>query len=313
MRAVGVTKFGSCDELRTLELSKPQAGPGELRIRVRAAAVNPADTVIRSGGAKSGRSAASSPPWVPGMDAAGVLDEIGEGVPPRLHVGDDVMAIVLPAGHHGAYAEYVVVPAESVAKTPAGTSYAEAASLPMNGLTARRALDTLGLSPGDRLAITGAAGTLGGYAIQLARAEGIWVIADASAADEVLVRSSGADLVLARGDDIAQRIRDVVPEGVDALLDAAVLDEKSLPAVRDGGQVATFRGYQPKVVRNIRFHRIWVHDYARETAKLEELRRQVEDGTLTLRVACVFDADQAAQAHRQLEAGGTRGRIILAF
>src|SRR5581483_975787 len=181
------------EALRVVELPEPHAGPGEVRIRVHAATVNPTDTFTRNG-ARAEWLRRDPPPYVTGMDAAGVLDEIGEGANTDLAVGDHVMAIVVPHGSHGAYAEYIVVPAESVARSPAGATDGEASTLPMNGLTARLALDVLALSPGQTIAVTGAAGAFGGYTVQLAKADGLRVIADASEADEDLVRSLGADV-----------------------------------------------------------------------------------------------------------------------
>jgi len=312
MHAVGVTEFGGPEALHVVELSEPHAGPGEVRIRVRGAAVNPTDTFVRNG-ARANQQATVPPPYVPGMDAAGVLDEIGEGVITDLIIGDHVMAIVLPAGSRGAYAELIVVPVESVARVPTGVSDAEASTLPMNGLTARQALDLLGLEPGQTLAVTGAAGAVGGYVVQLAKSEGIRVIADASLEDEQLVAELGADIVVARGDDIAARIRAEAPDGVDALVDCAVQGELILPAVKDGGRVAAVRSFTGDTERDIAVHQVWVRNYAREQAKLEELGRLVEQGKITLRVARRFPADRAAEAHRILEAGGTRGRLVLEF
>jgi NADPH:quinone reductase len=312
MRAVGVTEFGAPEVLHIVELPDPQAGPGELRIRVHAAAVNPTDTGLR-GGRRASQLKDIPPPYVPGMDAAGELDQIGPGVSTDLHVGDRVMAIVVPHGSHGGYSELLVVPAESAARVPAGASDAEAATLPMNGLTTRQALDMLDLAPGQTLAVTGAAGAVGGYAIELGKAGGLRVIADASPQDEELVRKLGADVVVRRGPDFAARVREVAPEGADGVVDAALLDELAVPAVRDGGGIATLRGFTSKPERGITFHPVVVRNYAREHAKLDGLRQQVEDGEVTLRVAKTLPAERAAEAHRTLEAGGTRGRIILEF
>src|SRR5580704_18020567 len=138
MRAVGIMEFGGPEVLRLVELPDPEAGPGELGLRVRAATVNPTDTVLRSGG-RADRLKDIPPPYVPGMDAAGVLEQIGPGVATDLQVGDHVMAIVVPDGSHGAYAEHLVVPIESVARVPHGATDIQAAALPMNGLTARMA------------------------------------------------------------------------------------------------------------------------------------------------------------------------------
>jgi NADPH:quinone reductase len=312
MRAVGVTEFGGPEALHVVELPEPQAGPGEVRIRVRAAAVNPTDTLIRSG-ARARQLKDIPPPYVPGMDVAGVLDQIGQGVATDLRAGDRVMAIVVPFASHGAYSELVVVPAESVARVPAGATDAEAATLPMNGLTVRLALDVLDLQPGQTLAVTGAAGAVGGYAVQLGKAAGLRVIADAGPGDEQLVKKLGADVIVPRGDDFGARVRAVAPQGADAVIDGALLDHLAIPAVRDGGRVATVRGFQGTEERGTICHPVLVRSYAREGAKLDELRQQAEGGQLTLRVAATLPAEQAAEAHRRLEAGGVRGRLVLEF
>jgi NADPH:quinone reductase-like Zn-dependent oxidoreductase len=247
------------------------------------------------------------------MDAAGVLDEIGEGVETDLAVGDAVMAIVVPTGAHGAYTESLVVPAASVARSPAGASHAEASTLPMNGLTARMSLDQLGLRPGQTLAVTGAAGAYGGYMVQLGKADGLTVIADASEADEELVAGLGADTVVRRGVDVAERILAAVPGGVDGLADGAVQNELVVPAVRDGGRFVSVRGWKGVPGRDITFMVTWVREYAHEQAELDRLRQQVEDGQVTLRVARTFPAEDASEAHRLLEAGGIRGRLVIEF
>jgi NADPH2:quinone reductase len=312
MKAVGVLAFGGPDALQVVQLPDPEPGPGEVRIRVHAAAVNPTDTGLRSG-ARAAQLKDIPPPYVPGMDAAGVLDRIGEGVSTTWQPGEHVMAIVVPNGSHGAYSELVVVPVESVARVPAGASDAAASTLPMNGLTTVMALDQLNLQPGQTLGVTGAAGAVGGYAIQLAKAEGFRVVADASPADEQLVRDLGADIVVGRGEEFADRVREAVPEGVDALIDGALLDQRAVPAVRDGGRIATVRGYRGPEERGVTFHPVFVRNYAREQAKLDHLRQLVEEGRVTLRVAAVLPADQAPEAHRRLEAGGMRGRLVLEF
>ncbi len=295
-----------------MEVPERHAGPGEVRIRVRAAAVNPTDTYVRNG-ARAEHQRADPPPYVPGMDAAGVLDEIGEGVDTDLEIGDHVMAVVLPKGSHGGYSESLVVPAESVARVPAGATFAQACTLPMNALTARLALDLLALSPGQTLAVTGAAGCFGGYMVQLGKADGLRVIADASPADEELVRRLGADVVVPRGDDVAARIREVAPKGVDGLADGSVQNQLLFPALKDGGGFATVRGFSGDTERGIVIHPVWVRSYLKEQAKLDRLRQQVEDGAVTLRVASIFPPEQATQAQRLLEAGGTRGRLVIEF
>jgi NADPH:quinone reductase-like Zn-dependent oxidoreductase len=220
------------------------------------------------------------------------------------------MAMVVNFGSHGGYRESIVLAADAVVLAPPGTSLIEAATLPMNGLTARQSLDQLGLQPGQTLAVTGAAGCYGGYVVQLAKAEGLRVVADASASDEALVRALGADIVVPRGDDIAAQIRRVCPQGVDGLADGSFQSERAVGAVRDGGSFASVRGWRGNE-RSILFHRTSVRDYDHRADLLNRLRRQVEDGTLTLRVAATFPPAEASAAHRRLEAKGTRGRLVL--
>jgi NADPH:quinone reductase-like Zn-dependent oxidoreductase len=312
MRAIGLTRYGGPEVLEVLDLPAEPLTEGHLRVRVRAAAVNPTDTGIRAGLRATGDHPADGAD-VPGMDVAGVVTEIGPGADTDLVVGDHVMGIVVPAGPHGGYREDIVLPAASVTRVPAGADDTAAATLPMNGLTAVQALDKLGLEPGQVLAVTGAAGAFGGYVIQLAKAAGLTVIADAAPADEALVRDLGADVVVERGDDVAARIRERFPDGVDGLADGALLDAAVLPAVRDGGAVATVRGYTGDGQRNLRVTPVLVRAYAGERAKLDRLRALVEQGTITLRVAGTYPAEEAADAHRRLEAGGTRGRLVLLF
>jgi NADPH2:quinone reductase len=285
----------------------PHPGPGQVRIRVHAAAVSPTDAMLRAGRQQLGD---RRPPHVPGMDAAGTVDEVGAGSAWR--VGDAVMGIALPRGEHGgAYAQLLVAPDDSIARIPENTDFATAATLPMNGLTALQALEALDLKPEQTLAVTGAAGTLGGYVIELAKHEGLTVVADAADQDLELVESFGADHVVARGDDVALRIREFFPGGVDGLVDAAVLDEKAAPALRDGGGFATVRNWTGDPGRGITVHRVHVYDEYHSGDKLDRLRRLVDDGVLTLRVAGRFPAAEAAEAHRRLEAGGVRGRLVL--
>lgn len=309
MQVVGVETFGGPEALAVHEVPEPHAGPGTVRIRVQAFAVNPTDTGVREGQ----RETDTAPPYVPGMDAAGVVDEIGPDVD-GWQVGDQVMAMALPLSEHGgAYVEHLVAPVGSFTRIPAGTSIEEAATVPMNGLTALQILARAALSPGDTLAVTGAAGLLGNYVVQLAKQRGITVIADAAPKDEELVRSLGPDHVVPRGDGFAAAVRGIVPDGADALADAAVQREEVVDAVRDGGVFADVRGWEGNGARGIRFERIMVFGEYTSFDLLEELRQVVEDGVLTPRVAEVLPAARAGEAHERLAAGGTRGRFVLTW
>ena len=311
MLGVGVTEFGGPDVLTWEERPEEHAGPGEVRLRVHAATVNPTDTGIRDGSRAEALSKIA-PPYIPGMDAAGVIDEIGPDTETNLAVGDAAMAMVIPRGQHGAYRESIVLSADSVVRAPSGASHAEASTLPMNALTARQSLDQLALTAGQTLAVTGAAGSYGGYVVQLAKLDGLRVIADASPADEQLVRDLGADVVVPRGDDIADQIRKVAPEGVDGLADGAVQNELATGAIRDGGAFVSVRGWAGDD-RGITFHRTMVTGYDHRADLLDQLRAHVEAGAVTLRVAATYPAERAAEAHARLEAGGTRGRCVITF
>ena len=311
MRVVGVMEFGGPEVLNVYDIPETHAGPGQVRIAVKAAAVNPTDTYTRNG-ARAEMLKDFPPPYVPGMDVAGIVDEVGDAVT-TVKVGDAVMAIVVPSGSHGGYSESIVLPAGSVTLAPRGFSHAEAATLPMNGLTARLSLDQLALQPGQTLAVTGAAGAYGGYVVQLAKADGLRVIADASEKDEQLVRSLGADIVVPRGSDVAMHIRKHAPDGVDGLADGSVQNDEIVSAVKDGGAIATVRGWKSEIERGIILHETWVRDYARAWDKLDALRQQTEAGLITLRLARTFPCDQASEAHRLLQAGGTRGRFVIEF
>jgi NADPH:quinone reductase-like Zn-dependent oxidoreductase len=161
--------------------------------------------------------------------------------------------------------------------------------------------------------VTGAAGAYGGYVVQLAKTEGLTVIADASEADHDLVASLGADIVVRRGDDVASAIREHFPDGVDGLADGAVLNELVIAAVRDGGAFTAVRGFEGVPQRSIQFTTTMVRTYDGEFEKLDRLRQLVESGAVTLRVADSYPPERAGDAHRRLEAGGTRGRLVIEF
>ena len=312
MRAVGFFTQGGPEVLQIVDLPEVHAGLGEVRLRIHAATVNPTDVITRNGG-RAEEQKASPPPYIPGTEAAGIIDEVGIGVPDRLKVGDAAMAIMMPKGSYGAYREQIVLDARSVVRAPAGTRHDEACTLPMNGLTARLSLDLLKLSPGQVVAVTGAAGAFGGYVVQIAKAEGLTVVADASERDEALVSSLGADVVVRRGDDVALRIRNHFPDGVDGVADGAVLNELVIPAVRDGGAYTSLRRFQGAPQRDINFTKTLVSDYVHEWERLDQLRQLVEAGKVTLRVADIYPAERASDAHRRLEARGTVGRLVIHF
>jgi NADPH2:quinone reductase len=309
MRAVMITKPGGPEVLTVTDREVRAAGPAEVRIAVKAAAVNPTDIAMRQNDQY-----AKGTVGIPGMDAAGIVESVGDGVD-RLNVGDEVMAVTTPRRPEGgAQIELLVVPAASVVPIPKGATLAQASTLPMNGLTARLALDLLNLSAGQTLAVSGGAGLLAHFAIALARQYGIRVIADAKPSETDLVRSYGADVVVARGDRFSAEVRTEVPGGVDGLLDTALLGRDSFPAIRTGGGYVPVRGWDGSPSeREIRILPVLVVNALARTDWLNEMRDLASSGAITLRVAGEYSPERAADAHRAMEAGGLRGRAVIVF
>lgn len=307
MRAVLIPRPGTV-EAGERDVREP--AEDEVRIAVKAAAVNPTDLGLTQHGDPE-----HPPPWTPGMDAAGTIETTGPGVE-RFKVGEQVMAALTPRRPEGgAQAELIVVPAASVVPIPEGASLQEASTLPMNGLTARLGLEMLGLGPGDTLAVSGGAGLPASYVIGLARERELRVIADAAEADVELVRSFGADEVVPRGAEFAAHVRAVAPEGADGLYDTALLGAEAFGALRDGGGMAVVRGWDDSVPaeRGIRIHKVMVRTVLDRTDWLLELRDLAQVGRIALRVAGEYSPEDADEAQQAMAAGGLRGRALIVF
>ncbi|RKT08688.1 NADPH:quinone reductase-like Zn-dependent oxidoreductase [Streptomyces sp. 1114.5] len=310
MRAVVVREFGGPEALELVEMALPRPGRGQVRVRVAAAGVNPVDAVTRAGTlAVAGLMAPRAVTGI-GWDVAGTVDAVGPGVtgvaPGQRVVGlRDRLDVDL-----GTYADHVVLDADVLAPAPAGLSLAAAATLPLNGLTALQALDLLDLPAGSTLMVTGAAGGVGGFAVELATLRGLRVVALAGEDDEQLVRSLGAQWFVPRGvGDVAAAVRELVPGGVNGAVDAALLGVRALGAVRGRGAfVAVAGGSEPVGLRGIRVANVWI---TADGPALGRLAALAGDGRLTLRVADTLPLEQAAQAHRRLADGGLRGRLVL--
>ena len=305
---MGIQKAGGPEVLGVIDRPDREPGAGEIRVRVRYAAVNPTDIGLRGSGDPD-----HDPPWTPGMDAAGTVELVGEGVT-RLSVGDEVMAVVGPRrADGGAQHELLVIPAASAVALPAHVTLAAAATLPMNGLTALLGLDMLGLSPGDTLAVSGGAGVLGSYVIPLAKEQGLEVIADARAAEAELVRGFGADVVVERSEDFARAIREVAPDGVAGVFDTALLNGDAVPAIRDGGGLAVVRGWDGPAERGIAVHKVFVFSVLERTDWLEHLAGRAADGRIALRPLDAYPPERAGEAQARMDAGGLRGRVLIEF
>ena len=309
MKGVVIHRFGGPEVLEVAELDVPEPMAGQVRIHVRAAAVNPVDIATRAGWlADRGLAPANGQIGI-GWDLAGVIDAIGPGVD-RFRAGDPVIAMRdLLSAPVGAQAEYVVLDTEAVAPAPRTVTPVEAATVPLNGLTAAQALDLLALREGQWLLVTGAAGALGGFALELAALRGLRTVGIASPGDESLVRELGADAFVPRSENLGASVRRLVPGGVDGALDAAVTGISALDGVRDGGSfVAVAAGAAPTPLRGTRVHNVWIRT---DAPRLAELAALVDARRLTPRVAAVQPLDTVAAAHERLSAGGVRGRIVL--
>ena len=311
MKAIGIMRYGGPEVLEVIDIPEVNVGYGEIRIKNFASAVNPTDIVARSGMIAKFRKENPVFPSVPGMDVAGIVDQIGEGVRSDIKIGDRVMGMVIPDGDYGAYREQLVLNQDAVVFAPKNTSHEEACTLPMNSLTARLSLDLLNLTPGQVIAVTGGPGAYGGYVIQLAKCDGLIVIADSSDSDESLLRDLGVDIIISREKSFTDQIREHFPDGVDGLADGALLNEKAIEAVKDGGSFTSIRGFKGLPQRDIKFSATWVTAYNCDYEKLDKIRQQVDDGMVTLRVADTVSPENAAEAHKRLEGGGTRGRMVI--
>src|SRR3989449_39174 len=188
-----------------------------------------------------------------------------------------------------------------------------AATLPLTGRPLRLALERRALEPGEALGVAGAAGAVGGYAVELGVSDGLRVIAVARSQDEALVKRFGAKTFIPSGEAAVRGLHDAVPGGVDGLIDAAVLDAAVLPAIRDGGKLATVRGFAGPSERGITIEPVRVASYVHNQEALDRLGHLVAEGRLTLRVAETFPPERAADAQRKMAAGGTRGRLVIVF
>jgi NADPH:quinone reductase-like Zn-dependent oxidoreductase len=306
MLAVRIGEFGPPDVLQLETVPRPSAGPGELLVRVHAAAVNPIDTQVRAGHAQSLVNVRL--PHVPGYDLSGEVVEAGEGVT-RFTPGDPVFAM-LDLRRGGAYAEYAIVKEQEAAPKPERASHVEAASLPLVALTAWQALfETADLQPGQTVLIHAGAGGVGSVAIQLARWRGAHVIATASERNHAFLRSLGADIVI---DYTTQRFEEVARD-VDVVLDPIGGDtqRRSLATLRDGGILVGLVGLSPHAVAPERALRTTAILVRPDASQLAEIAALVDAGQLRPVVSHRLPIAQAADAHRQSETGHTRGKIVL--
>jgi enoyl reductase len=300
-KAVVFTRYGDPEVLHVVEVECPSPGPGQVRVRVRAAGVQPFDCLFRSGAAHQ---------WMPasfpqrlGNEFAGVIDAIGDGVS-DFSTGDEVLGWEALA----CYAEHVVVGQQQIVAKPATMPWSEAGVLSASGQTAATALSELQVGEGDKVLIHAAAGGVGSFAVQLATVRGASVIGTASERNHEYIRSLGAAPV-AYGDGLADRVRALAPQGVDAALDAAGTEEAlsaSIELVRDRDRIGTV-AFRPAAAR-LGIRRLSTE---RSVAQLAELTHLYSADKLKLAIQWAYPLAEAAQAHRDVETRHVRGKIVL--
>jgi NADPH:quinone reductase-like Zn-dependent oxidoreductase len=309
MKAVRFHEYGGPDVLRYEDVDRPVPGAGRVRVRVAATTFNGVDGNIRAGLMQGPMPLTL--PHIPGLDVAGTVDALGAGVR-EVKIGDRVVGF-LPFVIDGAAAEYVLAPAEALAMAPTAIPLADAAALPLVGLTAWQALfDHAELKAGQRILISGAGGAVGGYAVQLARAAGAYVIATGSPRSRAHLETAGADEVI---DHTTTVVSAAVAEPVDVLLNLAPIEPgefASLVAVvRDGGVVVSTTVWMPAPAdedRDVRAVDLFVRSDAKQ---LSELVARVDRGELTVDVAQRVRLSELPSIHSAAAAGSLSGKVVV--
>lgn len=312
MKAMILREFGGPEKLELADMPVPKPAPGEVLVRVRAASVNPVDYKIR----RSGQWANVPMPAIVGYDAAGIVESVGAGVT-HLAPGDEVFYCARIFGRQGTMAEYHVEDAAIVAKKPKQLSFEEAASLPLAAMTAYDAVITFfGTKPGDTVLIQAGAGGVGSFAVQLAKAAGARVIATGRRENDQFIRDLGADEVIdyrtAKFEDEVNRLTD--GKGVDAAYDTVGGDivSRSIGCVRPYGKIATIVRIDGNINgMQIRNQTLYFGFMERTPAKIAALATLAARGQVKPVIDSTLPLERLADAHRKLEAGGMRGKIVI--
>ena len=301
MRAAVIHQYGDESVVKVEDVPTPQPGDGQVRIRVAGAAVNRTDLNLRNGLYGMPEPKPSEPGFTFGMDVSGVIDAVGAGVD-GLTVGDPVVGFAGPPDTPAAQAEQVVLPATAVTRAPNSVPLIQAAALPLNGLTAAQALAQAALAPGGTVVVTGAAGGLGVFLLQLSKLAGHRVVAWVKpGTDPEHLRALGAD-------DVITGAGEATLASADAVFDAATLGQDTIGLLKDGGAYVTFRGNTPEAERGTRTVHIGVRNDGKALQQLVEL---VDAGDLRLSPVTEIPLDQVAQAQRSFADGGLRDRLVL--
>lgn len=303
MRAMAYETYGGTEVLRETRLPMPKVAPGEALVRVKCASVNPVDWKIMAGGLDGLMDVMY--PVVPGWDVAGTVERVGIDSP-EFKAGDEVISYARKDYvHGGTFAEFVSVPVRALAAKPASLSWQEAAGLPLAGLTAYQLLTRLGTGKDDTVLVHAAAGGVGSFAVQIARALGARVIGTASPRNHDRLRELGCEPV-AYGDGLTERVRALAPDGVSVVADfvGGVLDVTTA-VLAEGGRHASITDH---TVLGAGGQWMWVRPVGSDLA---ELGRLADSGQLTVTVAKTFPLSELAAAFELSQAGHTAGKIVM--
>ncbi|MFG1708238.1 NADP-dependent oxidoreductase [Nonomuraea sp. M3C6] len=301
MRAAAFSEPGGPEVLKVMEVPAPQAGPGEVRVRVRAAGVQPFDAAVRSGWLPP-YLAAIDFPRIPGNEFAGVVDQVGAGVT-GVAAGDEVLGF----SRLFSYAEYVVVAGTDVAAKPANVPWEVAGGFTAGVQTAELALDGVGIAAGETLLVHAAAGSVGTAAVQIGRMRGATVIGTAREVNHDYLRDLGA-IPVAYGEGLADRVRALAPGGIDAALDGAGGHalEVSLELVKDRGRIVTLVEHGTAAELGVR-----LVQGERTAERLGRYAALYAEGAFKFPVRRAYRLEDAADAHREIETGHGQGKIVL--
>jgi NADPH:quinone reductase-like Zn-dependent oxidoreductase len=306
MKAIVLHEYGGPEVLRYEEAPRPEPNEDEVLIRIMAASVNPVDVAIRSG--KYAKYFHTTLPLVPGMDAAGRVEQVGSKMS-KLKAGDPVYAF-FTLQREGGYAEFAVAKENEVARKPASLTYEQAAAVPAVGSTAWQALvDTAHLSAGQTVLIHGGSGGVGHMAIQIAKARGARVLATASTENQQFLKTLGADEAI---DYTKTKFEDVAKE-VDVVLDAVGGEtlQRSYGVVKKGGIIVTIADEPDQAKLDKHGIRGASIASSPKSDTFENLTRLIEAKKLTPVVTQVFPLDEVAEAQKQIATRHTRGKIVL--
>lgn len=316
MRAVVIDGFGGVEVLKLREVPKPQPGEGEVLVRIKAAGVNPVDWKIREGLLEK-RGIPHRFPVILGWDMAGVVEAIGFSAR-RFKPGDEVYAYCRrPLIHAGCYAQYISIPESYIAKKPKTASFETAGAIPLAALTAYQSVYTAAqIKEGETALILGASGGVGSYAVQYCRIVGARVVAVASGANDDYLRKLGAEVVIDyTKQDFAEALRDVAPEGVDFVHDCIGGDalEKAYLCVKKGGRLVDIVQPPNQTAldeKNGRALYVFVEPHA---PQLDHIASLTDAGQLKTTISKVWKLEEVQEAHRQLEPGHTRGKMVISI